>query len=62
MKLDGASLVVRYSHDFPNLMITPDAQGNVYIVNCLESINTKKPEPPLVNEIEPKSIYFEYLI
>ena len=59
MKLDGVSLVCKYSYEYPNLLILPDGDGNIYIANCLRSFDIKLPEAPQVAEIEPDS-NFEY--
>lgn len=52
--LDSVSLVVKYSPDYPNLLITPDGGGQIYIANCLRPFDYKLPDPPQVAEIEPE--------
>lgn len=55
IKLDTVSLVVKYSHEYPNLLITPDGGGQIYIANCLRPFDYQLPAPPQVAEIEPES-------
>lgn len=55
MKLDSVSLVVKYSHEYPNLLIIPDGEGKIYIANSLRPCNMKLPEPPQIAEMEPES-------
>lgn len=56
IQLDSVSLVVKYSPDYPNLLITPDGGGQIYIANCLRPFDYQLPAPPQVAEIEPESI------
>lgn len=55
MKLDAVSLVVKYSHDYPNLLIVPDGEGKIYLANTLSSFHMKLPDLPQIAEIEPMS-------
>ena len=54
MKLEAVSLVVKYSPDFPNMLIIPDGNGNIYMVNCLRTFDKKLPQLPNIAEIQPE--------
>lgn len=55
VQLSGPSLVVKYSHKNPNLLITADSLGSVYVVDCLDVFNYKMEKFPNVTQMDPKS-------
>ncbi len=57
MKLDAVSLVVKYSRDYPHLLVTPDGDGTVYVANCLRSFDSKPALGQQIPEFQPESEY-----
>ena len=55
MKLDAVSLVVKYSHEHPNLLVTGDGEGKVYIANCLRPFDLESSTSHEIPLIEPES-------
>jgi len=55
MKLDGVSLVVKYSHEYPNLLITPDGEGKIYIANSLRPFDLPPSNSHELPLIQPES-------
>ncbi len=53
--LRGLSLVTKYSHDFPEFILTSDESGYVYLINSLELELKKQNEFSTPIHLMPKS-------
>lgn len=52
--MDGISLIVKYSLDNPDIIMTCDDNGKIYLLNSLTKLRSKIPDYP--ERVKPLSI------
>ena len=55
IQLSGPSLVVKYSHNNPNLLLTADSTGSIFLVDSLKAFDYKLEKYPNIALMEAQS-------